>query len=400
MAVKTEFRPSDPISDKERVLIKQLRTTLNEKLANGIPEDVDTDLNLCRWIRGNHGDIDKIVTNFASYLASREAAGFVGDDFPERFFEMENIEPFLKFIASSRLQDRQWSEEHNAFLFVERAWSQPKEFIKTFKTSDYLLHCFGYSEMLQQLILRREKKQSPEKGPVQFIVIFDLQTINITDYVNPMSGYMKLWQIRSKLWQDWYPEQVQRIYLTNPPRLVSLLWKLARVFLSEENLKRIEIIGNMPDLANKHLPKWLVPKEYGGEFINTVPPGDETGVSVRRKITAMDHYKPYQHYKKYNMDRPKSSHKDIAPGESFVVPIHVPHGKSLLWDFTTSGDVHFAIISGKDPMNLVYPRLHLLTNKLNEEGVLKELNEGEYCFEFFNPSGSFTLKLEYSIAIA
>ena len=48
---------------------------------------------------------------------------------------MENIAPFLPFIASSRLQDRQFSEELNAFLFVERAWSQPKEFIKVFKTS-------------------------------------------------------------------------------------------------------------------------------------------------------------------------------------------------------------------------------------------------------------------------
>lgn len=37
--------------------------------------------------------------------------------------------------------------------------------------------------MLQQLILRREKKQSADKGPVQFIVIFDLNTVNITDYV-------------------------------------------------------------------------------------------------------------------------------------------------------------------------------------------------------------------------
>lgn len=60
---------------------------------------------------------------------------------------------------------------------------------------------------------------------------------------------------------------VQRIYLTNPPRLISLLWKIARVFLSEENLKRIEIIGNETDLAQKHLPAWMVPKEYGGRDI-------------------------------------------------------------------------------------------------------------------------------------
>jgi hypothetical protein len=45
------------------------------------------------------------------------------------------------------------------------------------KTSDYLLHCFGYSEHLLQLILRREKHQAAHRGPVQFVVIFDLATV-------------------------------------------------------------------------------------------------------------------------------------------------------------------------------------------------------------------------------
>lgn len=127
MAIKTEFRSSEPISDRERPLISSLRALLIEKIPGGIPEDVNTDLNLCRWLRGYHGDMDKIVKNFGIYLASRKAAGFVGDDFPEKFFEMKEIAPYLPFIASSRLQDRQWSDDHNAFLFVERAWSQPKE---------------------------------------------------------------------------------------------------------------------------------------------------------------------------------------------------------------------------------------------------------------------------------
>ncbi|CAI5445858.1 unnamed protein product [Caenorhabditis angaria] len=399
-AAKLEDRSGQPITEAERKTIEEVRKRITDSLPEGIPSDIDTDINLCRWIRGYKGDQIKLVDNFKHYIASRKAAGFVGEDFAEKFFEMDEIEPFLKWIASSRLQDRQWSEELNAYLFVERAWSQPREFIKTFKTSDYLLHCFGYSEMLQQLILRREKNQSPEKGPVQTIVIFDLSTVNITDYVNPMSGYMKLWQIRSELWQNWYPEMVQRIYLVNPPRLINLLWKVARVFLSEENLKRIEIVGNMPDLANKHLPRWFVPKEYGGDFVNTTPPGDETGVSIRQKITNKDHYIPHLHYKANGLlDRPKSSHKDISPNTPFVVNIQVGEGKSLLWDFTVSGEVEFCISRNKNPNDLVYPRLHLVTNKLNEEGVLKKLREGEYSLEFFNTSGYFTLKLEYTIAV-
>lgn len=80
--------------------------------------------------------------------------------------------------------------------------------------------------------------------------------------------------------------------------------------------------------------------------MNTVPPGDETGVSVRRKITSADYYKPYQHYKEHGIDRPKSSHKDVSPAEKFVFKIQVPNGKKLLWDFTASGELQFAIFRG------------------------------------------------------
>ncbi|KIH52838.1 hypothetical protein ANCDUO_17052 [Ancylostoma duodenale] len=152
MTVHSTTRAAEPISSAEKEQIDALRARLNECLKK-IPEDLDTDLNLVRWIRGYQGDIEKICTNFSHYVSSRSASGFVGRDLPEKYFEMPAIKPFLPFIASSRLGDSVWSEEHNAFMFVERAWAQPREFIKTFKTSDYLIHCFGYSELLLQLIL-------------------------------------------------------------------------------------------------------------------------------------------------------------------------------------------------------------------------------------------------------
>ncbi|CAJ0580791.1 unnamed protein product, partial [Mesorhabditis spiculigera] len=392
-------KPAAGPSEKEKAQIEELRVLLDEKLPGGIPADLDTDLNLVRWIRGHQGDLEQITKHFQSYINSRKAAGFEGADFPEKFFDMEGIQEYLPFIASSRLQDEQWLEESNSFLFVERAWSQPKEFIKTMKTSDYLLHCFGYSEMLLQLILRREALQDPSKGPVQFIVVFDLATINITDYLNPMSGYMKMWQLRSTLWQDWFPDMVQRIFLVNPPRALSLLWKLARVFLNERNCQLIEIIGDKKDFADKHLPRWFVPKEYGGDFVSKLPYADETGVSIRKKITSQDYYQPFQHYHRSKIERPKSAKKDIAPSERFAVPIAIPENGSLLWDFTVSGDVDFSICRNKDPNDMLFPKLHLVSSKLPEEGQLQKLPQGEYSLLFNNRSGYFTVKLEYCIAV-
>nr|CDJ82816.1 Cellular retinaldehyde-binding triple function domain containing protein [Haemonchus contortus] len=397
MTIHSSSRAADPISPAEQETIDVLRSRLNECMKK-IPDDLDTDLNLVRWIRGHQGNLDKICTNFTQYVSSRKAAGFLGRDLPERYFEMPQIKPFLPFIASSRLADTVWSEEHNAFMFVERAWAQPKEFIKTFKASDYLIHCFGYSELLLQLMLERERKQSKDRGPVQFIVIFDLATVNITDYVNPLSGYMKLWQLRSELWQEWYPEVVQRIYLLNPPRLVSLLWKIARLFLNENNLRRMEIVGDND--MTKYMNSKFVPKEYGGDFVNKDMPGDESGVSIRRKITAADYYQAYQHYVVRGVQRPKPAKKDLLPGEHFTIPIIVPDGKSLLWDFVSSGEIEFYIYKDKDEQQLVYPRLRLITSKLPEEGTLPNLSGGEYSFVFVNHGSFFTTKLEYAITIA
>ncbi|RCN32286.1 Emp24/gp25L/p24 family protein [Ancylostoma caninum] len=90
---------------------------------------------------------------------------------------------------------------------------------------------------------------------------------------------------------------------------------------------------------------------------------------------------------------------DISPGEFFTIPIIVPEGKSLLWDFTTSGEIEFFIYRDKDERHLVYPRLRLVTAKLAEEGVLPNLPGGEYSLVFANRGTYFTTKLEYAITL-
>ncbi|KIH52819.1 hypothetical protein ANCDUO_17071 [Ancylostoma duodenale] len=116
MTVHSTTRAAEPISSTEKEQIDALRARLNECLKK-IPEDLDTDLNLVRWIRGYQA----FDQNFSKDY------GTSGIPYPFRYFEMPAIKPFLPFIASSRLGDSVWSEEHNAFMFVERAWAQPRE---------------------------------------------------------------------------------------------------------------------------------------------------------------------------------------------------------------------------------------------------------------------------------
>jgi hypothetical protein len=56
---------------------------------------------------------------------------------------------------------------------------------------------------------------------------------------------------------------VQKIFLVNPPKLVSILWRLAKLFLTERNCQLVEIPGNHADIC-KQFPTWFIPKEFGG----------------------------------------------------------------------------------------------------------------------------------------
>ena len=53
--------PAPGLETEEKCLVAQLRSRLCEKMPKGIPSDLDTDLNLARWIRGYQKNIDKIV---------------------------------------------------------------------------------------------------------------------------------------------------------------------------------------------------------------------------------------------------------------------------------------------------------------------------------------------------
>jgi hypothetical protein len=111
----------------ERVAIDELRELLH-RAPHRLPVDIDTDFNLLRWLRGYHGNTTRLVEAFDSYVESRHAAGFDCDNMIDGgYFDLPHIAPYLQYMASSRLGDRLWSEKHKAFVFVEKAWAQPKE---------------------------------------------------------------------------------------------------------------------------------------------------------------------------------------------------------------------------------------------------------------------------------
>lgn len=89
--------------------------------------------------------------------------------------------------------------------------------------------------------------------------------------------------------------------------------------------------------------------------------------------------------------------QEISAGAVFVESIILPddHTK-LLWNFTCSTDVEFTIYNKKK--RFLYPRLHLFTLKVPEEGILENLTpNSEYFLEFRVTTSYFNARLDYYI---
>ncbi len=57
---------------------------IRQRMGDVIPPELNTDLNLRRWVNGWKGSIDEIEPRFRDYIENRHAARFDREDFIER----------------------------------------------------------------------------------------------------------------------------------------------------------------------------------------------------------------------------------------------------------------------------------------------------------------------------
>ncbi len=57
---------------------------IRDRMGDVIPPELNTDLNLRRWVKGWKGKLDDIEPRFRAMIENRHAAGFDREDFMER----------------------------------------------------------------------------------------------------------------------------------------------------------------------------------------------------------------------------------------------------------------------------------------------------------------------------
>ena len=105
-------------------------------------------------------------------------------------------------------------------------------------------------------------------------------------------------QKASKITQDYYPEQLGQLCITNAPWTFTAVWKVVQGWLDEKTRQKIQIVGGKPlkELL-KHIEEDQIPDFLGGkntqrleddygpwkeyELVDGARPGDVVGIRKR-----------------------------------------------------------------------------------------------------------------------
>ncbi|XP_053987885.1 SEC14-like protein 2 isoform X2 [Hylaeus volcanicus] len=245
------------------------------------------------------------------------------------------------------------------------------------------------------------KKHGPAAGEV--VVIFDMQGFNLRQYLWRPAGEVVLTLIQ--MYEANYPEILKTCYIINAPKVFALAFSVAKKFMNEYTLSKIQIYKADP-------PKWQsaifsnierdqVPAFFGGTL--TDPDGN---TKVRTKI-CLGGKIPKEMYVE-NVDKDKQQNDfttvTIRKGGKLVLDMSASEMGSLLsWEFRSEDhDIKFGILK-KDTNGTkkeIVPVRRVAAHQLDEIGILTCEAPATYSVVFDN---SYSLlrskKIHYSVRV-
>ncbi|CAD5216683.1 unnamed protein product [Bursaphelenchus okinawaensis] len=149
-------------------LVEQ-RAQFREKVGDVIPEELNTDFNVDRWILNYDKNVPQSVEKFKEYLGNRKALGFHDEKSLDNFYERPDVKEYHSLFSLSKL-DSTWVNEHdNGIVFSETGIPEPSKAVKAMRVGDYLRVFFGYCEYFQKMVLEHERK--PARSLMEFVFL-------------------------------------------------------------------------------------------------------------------------------------------------------------------------------------------------------------------------------------
>uniref|UniRef100_A0A914ELD1 CRAL-TRIO domain-containing protein n=1 Tax=Acrobeloides nanus TaxID=290746 RepID=A0A914ELD1_9BILA len=311
------------------------RKNLRKILGDALPEDLNTDFNLDRWLANYVKDFDLCVERVKEYLEIRSAFGHT----KESLKNFNNTEEFLNYceiFGLSTFEEVWVNELDNGLIFMECGVMEPSKAPHVIRAADYTRLTFGYNEYFQSLILQHEKKSGK---PSHGICYFDMQNVNIIDYINPYSSINKLFQSRVQLWFDYYGELLKHAILINPPTFLSALIQVMSIILPEKLLSRFIFIHNEPYDILPYLTVEAIPTFCGGSKEISVLP-------ISRKIDREEYIMEGEIWSEHNIIEVPYEEITINTSKTFVTTLQVKSGQTLLYEYFASRDYEISCVHG------------------------------------------------------
>ncbi|KAI1731988.1 CRAL/TRIO domain-containing protein [Ditylenchus destructor] len=235
-----------------------LRTELRQRLADVLPPELDTDFCMDRWLESYDFKIDICVEKYNEYIRNRKVLGYDTPESLGKFYSRPEVVNFHRIFSLSTLDQNWINEMDNGIIFVEMGLQDPTKAVKSIRVADYASVFFGYCEYFQRMVVEQEKKSGKRSHG---ICIFDMELMSMLDYANPVAPINRLFESRVNIWMDYYGELLKRVVIVNPPRVVSLLFKMMSLLLPSKFLDRLSIAQKYPDDILKYIEKDAIPIE-------------------------------------------------------------------------------------------------------------------------------------------
>uniref|UniRef100_A0A0N5B0Y8 CRAL-TRIO domain-containing protein n=1 Tax=Syphacia muris TaxID=451379 RepID=A0A0N5B0Y8_9BILA len=330
------------------------------RLKHLIPPEYDTDFFLARWWKTLDGDLKLIEKRMKEWDEHRKIFGY-------------------GHVPSNRLE-----------IDIEIA-KKTFEILKTIPIS-YILHSYF---ILQEGFTRTLLAREAETGkPAAVVSILDLEGLCLSDFVNPLGGPARLARLVVKIWADYFKEGLVKLIMVNPPKLLNVIWQIAKFIMDKKMLSRILILEDCTDLMKYLRPE--VNKMYGGKWKSTIPTKPLCSIPLR--VTPDQYYDATKLWIDHGYISVPDMSSTYVKSRQTVEYIRKceRNGQTLLWHFSVNGDIEFSVVRvDGDSETTVWPKITLTTTKVPEQGSIL-CQKGDYLLRLTNPNNSWTpLKLSY-----
>ncbi|XP_047358427.1 SEC14-like protein 2 isoform X3 [Vespa velutina] len=346
---------------------------------------------LLRWLRARSWNVtaaEKMLRNSLQWRKQWEV------DKIEEWDEPELIKNYLPHGLSG------FDKENAPVVVVPFAGFDIYGTLHVITKRDVIKSFIKYLENYLRICNEQVKKHGPLAGKIT--VIYDMEGFNLKQYLWRPAGEVVISAIQ--MYEANYPEILKMCYIINAPKMFSFAFSVAKRFLNEYTLSKIQIFKADPTKWKPAIlelvPTDQMPAHFGGTLKD--PDGNPklvTKICQGGKI-------PKEMY----MDKMESDKSTdyttviIRKGDKLELSLTTSEEGSLLsWDFRTEDyDIKFGILK-EDTSGMkteIVPITKIASHKLNEIGVVTCDKPATYSVIFDNTySVMRNKKIHYSVRI-